>query len=205
MLAPMIAAFIAGVLVALIAAMLTARAARAEANRGATRLIDKARLEVVAERKAAELAAAATRRALETAARSEALGERIAGDEAIARDEVAVQRRTEALAKIEAQLATQEDAFEQRNRATIWSVATPERAIAAPTWLCHQGSQWSSKVSTSSVIRALDTPPSKAISSRSLWRCASPRVMLNASTSKVSPRVGSSRHAIRNTTITCGV
>ncbi len=110
----MIYALVAGVVVAVIAAMLSARAARAEANRGATRLVDDARAEAAAARKAAELEATALRRDLETAARSEALAERIAGDEAIAVDEAGLTRRADAAAKAAAQIAARDDAYEQR-------------------------------------------------------------------------------------------
>ena len=113
----MIFALVAGVLVAVIAATLTSRAARAEVDRAATRVVDEARAEAIVARKAAELEAAATRRNLETAARSEALAERMAGDEAIARDEASVQRREEALAKAEGLIAEKDDAYEQRDAA----------------------------------------------------------------------------------------
>ncbi|MDQ3366884.1 MAG: Rnase Y domain-containing protein [Myxococcota bacterium] len=110
----MIVAIVAGLLVAVLTAFLAARAAAAEASRVARAVVDKARGEVAATRKAAELEAAAQRKQLETEARTEALQIRNAGDEAIAREEAAVERRAETLARREAELGTREDAIAQQ-------------------------------------------------------------------------------------------
>lgn len=110
----MLFALVAGVLVAVIAAALTSRAARAEATRVATRAIADAKAEAASAKRTAELEANAKKRALETAARAEALQERIAGDEALASDEAAVQRREDLVAQHASELHAQDEQLETR-------------------------------------------------------------------------------------------
>jgi ribonuclease Y len=110
----MLVAVVAGFAVAVIAAVLAMRAQAAEAARQVRRVVDEARTETAAETLAARLSAAAERTAAETAARAEALEIRTAADEAIARDEAAVERRAEQLARRQAELAAQEDALDQQ-------------------------------------------------------------------------------------------
>ncbi len=114
MLARMVFAFLAGIVIAVLTAVMAARAGRAEALRKTSEAIDIARGEASAEVKAAELEAGARKKSLETAARSEALAIRVAGDEAIAREEAAAERRADALRRVEATLATQQDVLDQR-------------------------------------------------------------------------------------------
>ena len=112
-----VVAVIAGVVVAVLAAIVAARAGRAEASRHAREAIDVARGECAAAVKAAELEAAAEKTAMETAARAEARAGRTAGDEKLAREEAAVERRADAIKRAEAELDAQRDAIDQREDA----------------------------------------------------------------------------------------
>lgn len=113
----MFVAVIAGLVVAVFAAILVARAGRAEAARKAREAVTAARGEAAASVKAAELEAAAHKTSAATAARSEALAVRTAGDEALAREEVEVLRRGDAVTLAEAELDAQRDALDQREDA----------------------------------------------------------------------------------------
>jgi ribonucrease Y len=110
----MVIAIAAGLAVAVIVAVVAARAARQEASRVARELVGTATGEAAALVKAAQLEAAARRTALETEARTIALAERTAGDEAIATREQAVDVRADKLAKAGADAAAQHDAIDQR-------------------------------------------------------------------------------------------
>ncbi len=110
----MVIALVACVIVAVLTAVMAMRASRAEALREVGAAIDIARGESAAAIKAAELEAAARRKSLETAARTEALDIRVAGDEAIAREEAAAERRAEAIARAQSELAGQHDVLDQR-------------------------------------------------------------------------------------------
>jgi ribonuclease Y len=112
-----IVAVVAGVLIAVVTAILAMRAAAAEASKQARKVLDEARGEVAAQVKAAELEAAAQRRALETAARTEALEIRTRDDEELAAKEAAVERRASAVARLESTLGGTEDTLEQREAA----------------------------------------------------------------------------------------
>jgi ribonucrease Y len=109
-----IAVLVTGLVVAVIAALIAMRAAAAEAARQTRRVVDEAKAEAAAATVAARLSAEAERRAAETAARAEALEVRTRVDEALAREEAAVERRAEQLARREAELAAREDALEQQ-------------------------------------------------------------------------------------------
>jgi len=117
MLAAMLVAVVAGVLIAVVTAVLAARAAAAEASRTARKVVAEARGEIAAQVKAAELEAATQRRALETAARAEALAIRVRGDEELAAQEAALQRRADEVSRREANLGATDDALEQREAA----------------------------------------------------------------------------------------
>ncbi len=110
----MILAAVAAVVIAVIAAVLAMRAGAAEASREARRAVDEARGEATALIKAAELEAAAHRRAMETAARTEALEVRTRADEALAVDEAKVERRAEIVQRARAELAASDDVLDQR-------------------------------------------------------------------------------------------
>lgn len=114
MLAAMLLAVLAGLVIAVIAAVLASRAAAAEASRAARQVVDQARGEAAAAVKAAELEAAAAAKAIETAARTEALEARTAADDALAKDEASIERRAEALLRVESELAAREDAIAQQ-------------------------------------------------------------------------------------------
>lgn len=111
----MLTAVLAGLAIAVVTAILAARAAAAEAARTARRAIDEARAESAALVKAARLEAAAHERVMETAARAEVLEARTAADDVIARAEAIVDRRGEALARIESELGVLADTIEQRD------------------------------------------------------------------------------------------
>ena len=117
MLAPMVVALIAGVVIAVVTAVLAMRAAAAEASRTARKVVDTARGETAAQVKAAELEAAAQRRALETAARTEVLELRSRGDDELAAKEASLQKREDAVVRTESNLAGTEDVIEQREAA----------------------------------------------------------------------------------------
>lgn len=113
----MLVALVAGLSIAVVTAVLAMRAAAAEGSKRARRAVEDARGEAAALVKAAELEAAAARRAIETAARTEALEARTQADDALTSDEAAVDRREAALARAQAKLAASEDAIEQREAA----------------------------------------------------------------------------------------
>ena len=110
----MLVAILAGLAIAVIAAVVAARAAKDEASRQARQTVATARGEAAAAIKAAELEAAATRTALETAARSEALAARTSGDAALAKREQQIDRREDELARAQAEVASQHDTIDQR-------------------------------------------------------------------------------------------
>ena len=110
----MILAVVAGLAVLALAAWITGRAARAEVVREASRAVDDARMQVAAERKAAELAATAQRTAIESAARSEALDAIARIDEELAEREARLAAREDALRGTENEVAQLADALEQR-------------------------------------------------------------------------------------------
>jgi ribonuclease Y len=107
-------AVLAGLAIAVVTAILAKRAAAAEAARTARRAIDEAHAESAALIKAARLAAAAEQRAMETAARAEALEARTTADDALAQAETLVQQRGDALGRVQAELEALDDALEQR-------------------------------------------------------------------------------------------
>jgi ribonucrease Y len=107
-------AIVAGLVVALIVAVLAARAAKQEASRISRELVATATGEATATVAAAKLEAAARRTALETEARTAALAERTAGDDALAKREQAVDQRSDKLGEIAAAAAAQHDALDQR-------------------------------------------------------------------------------------------
>lgn len=106
---------LAGVAIAVVAAMLARRASAAEAARAARRVVDEATAEAAALIEAARRTAAAHERAVDTAARAEALEARTTADDALGRAEAAAERRGDALAQAEAQVGVLEDALEQRD------------------------------------------------------------------------------------------
>jgi ribonuclease Y len=110
-------AVIAGIVALVATAVIAARAARAEQLRTASSAIDDARMQVAAEIKAAELEAAAQKKALETAARAEALEAITKAEEALAADEARVARREQALADKRAAAEQIVDVVEQREAA----------------------------------------------------------------------------------------
>ena len=110
----MVIAVVAGLVLAVIAAVLVARAVRIEQMREASSAMDDARAEAAAAVKAAQLEAAAAAQAMETAARSEQLELRTAAADALERDAAQVEKRAEALARAERELAAQRDAIDQR-------------------------------------------------------------------------------------------
>jgi len=105
-----------GLVVAIVATVVSMRAARAEATRSARRAVDDAKADAAARVKAAALEAAATTRAMETAARSEALEARNRADDSLASAETAVERRAERLAKVEAEVTEIDETLEQRDQ-----------------------------------------------------------------------------------------
>ncbi len=110
----MLIAVLACISIAVVTAILAMRAAALDASRNARRAVDDARGECAALVKAASLEGAATRRALETAARTEALEARTAADAQLADLERAAEQRAERLAEREARLAAAGDALDQR-------------------------------------------------------------------------------------------
>ena len=110
----MVLAVVAGLVVLAVAAFLAARASAAEAARAASHAIDDANMQAAAERKAAELAAAAHRTAVEAAARSEALDLGAKADEELAEQEVRMQAREDALRGKLSEVEQLEDTIEQR-------------------------------------------------------------------------------------------
>ena len=108
-------AVLAGVAVAAIAAVLARRAAAAEAARASRRAIDEATAESAALLEATRLEAAARGRAMDTAARAEALDARTAADDSLGRAESALEQRSDALGRAEAEIAALDDALEQRD------------------------------------------------------------------------------------------
>jgi len=109
-----VVALVIALVIAVLTAVFAMRAAAAEASREARRVVEHARGEAAAAVKAAALEAAAQRKAIETEARSEALAIRTTADEAIAKDETAVERRADTLARREAESAAREDAIAQQ-------------------------------------------------------------------------------------------
>ncbi|HEX4418687.1 MAG TPA: HDIG domain-containing protein [Kofleriaceae bacterium] len=106
-------ALLAGTVIAVVAAVLAKRTAAAEQARLARRAVDDATAEAAAQIQAARLEAGARERAIETAARAEALDARAAADEALERTETAVERRAGELSRAQAELDAQRDAIEQ--------------------------------------------------------------------------------------------
>ena len=110
----MVFAVVAGLVALVATTWLAMRVARVESLRKASTAIDDARVQKVAEVKAAELAAAARKTAIETAARAEALDAETRVDEEIAGYDARVQKREDALAQEQAELARDGDTLDQR-------------------------------------------------------------------------------------------
>jgi ribonuclease Y len=119
MLVHMWIAVVAGIVIAVVAAWLARRAAVSEAARLAQRAIDSARAEASAQVQAAKLEAAAHERAIETAARAEALDAHAAADDALGRAEANADRLEDELARLESDLDSQRDTLEQRDAQAI--------------------------------------------------------------------------------------
>jgi ribonucrease Y len=113
----MVLAVLAGLAALIATAAIAARAAAADAAQASRRVVDEARLEAAAETKAATLEAAASRQAMETAVRTEALEASTAADDALAGAEAEVARREDLLERREAELAQLRDAIDQRQSA----------------------------------------------------------------------------------------
>jgi ribonuclease Y len=113
----MLAAVLAGLAVLAVTAFIAARAAAAEARRQANHAVDEARVQKAAEIKAAELAAKASRQAMETAARQEALDAIAKADDELADAESRAATRESQIAARESELQQLEDALEQREAA----------------------------------------------------------------------------------------
>ncbi len=123
----MIVAIVAGCVIAAITAVMAARAARLESSRKARAAIAVARGEAAASIEAARLEAAARATAIETEARSAALAQRTEGDEALDKRERSVDRRTDKLARREAEVAELRETVEQRAA----EVADEQREVQA--------------------------------------------------------------------------
>lgn len=110
-------AVIAGIVALVVTAIIAARASRAELLRTASTAIDDARVQAAAEVKAAELGAAAQKKALETAARAEALEAIAKADESLAVEEARLAQREQALAAKRAAAEQVIDAVDHREEA----------------------------------------------------------------------------------------
>jgi ribonucrease Y len=94
--------------------VISMRTAKAEAMRAASSAIDDARMQTAAEKKAAQLEAAAQVKQIDTQARSEVLEAIAKADEALAVDEARVTRREDELEKKRDEVAQLVDGIEQR-------------------------------------------------------------------------------------------
>jgi ribonucrease Y len=110
----MLLAVIAGLVALVAAAVISMRTAKAEAMRAASSAIDDARMQTAAEKKAAQLEAAAQVKQIETQARSEVLEAIAKADEALAADEARVAKREDELEKKRDEVAQLVDGIEQR-------------------------------------------------------------------------------------------
>ncbi|HEY1554547.1 MAG TPA: Rnase Y domain-containing protein [Kofleriaceae bacterium] len=110
----MLLALIAGLAALVVAGVLAQRAARGEADRIARRAVDVAQREAAATVEAARLEAAAERRRVETAARTEVLETRAAADDELAAIESTAQAREDAADVAHAALAREHDALDAR-------------------------------------------------------------------------------------------
>jgi ribonuclease Y len=110
----MLIAVVAGLVALIATAAIAARAAAADAHRHLRRAVDEAQVEAAALTKAAELEAGAHKQAMETTARTEALEQHAAADEALSAREAKLQAREDALDARRGEVDALYDAIDQR-------------------------------------------------------------------------------------------